>query len=117
MKSNYTDSRGTITDLLVTPEYAVTQVTFTNGAVRGNHYHKETKQIDVITYGKLLCRSKEGKIVNERIVQKGDVLIHNPNVAHAYKALESAELVTTCIGPRKGEDYEIDTFKLETPLI
>lgn len=117
MENNYQDSRGTITDILVTPEYAITQVTFTPNAVRGNHYHKETTQIDIITHGKLLCVRKEGKIVYESILTKGDTITHLPGVPHAYKALDSAELVTTCIGPRKGEDYEIDTFKLETPLI
>lgn len=113
----FKDNRGEIEDILVTSDYAITRVSFTNGAIRGNHYHKETQQIDVITEGKLLCRSKEGKIVNERIVKKGDTLVHNPNVAHAYQALESSELVTICLGVRKGEDYDKDTFKLEIPLI
>lgn len=117
MAKTFTDNRGTIKDIIVNDEYAITSVTFNTGAVRGNHYHEHTTQIDIVASGKLLVRFKEGKIVQETILSKGDVITHNPLVPHAYKALESSELICTCFGVRKGEDYEKDTIRLETPLI
>lgn len=104
----HTDERGTIKDLLVTDGYSVTHITFTDGAVRGNHYHKETRQLDLIMKGKLLCAQNR----NEKIVKFGDVVQHYPNDKHAYKALELSEMISICFGKRRGEHYEEDTFRL-----
>lgn len=108
MKQNFTDERGTITDLVVTPDYSITHITFTEGAVRGNHYHKETVQHDFILKGKLLC-SQDGE---EFIVGQGDYIRHEPNRKHAYKAIEPSEMTSTCYGVRKGADYEKDVIRL-----
>lgn len=123
MKPNFTDERGTITDLLVTPDYSITHITFTEGAVRGNHYHKETEQVDIILNGKLrfaqcpinFISREEFKYYGE--ITTGKSLTHNPNIAHAYKATTKAEMISICWGVRKGEDYEKDVFRLETPLL
>jgi quercetin dioxygenase-like cupin family protein len=123
MKPNYTDERGTITDLIVTDDYSITHITFTEGAVRGNHYHKETEQIDVILNGKFrmarcpenLINREECKLYTELIT--GDKITHEPNVAHAYQAVTKGEMVSICFGTRKGTDYEKDTYRLETPLL
>lgn len=112
-----TDTRGTIMDLLVGKEFSNTYITFTKNAVRGNHYHKKTKQIDIVLSGKLLCRSKVGKIVNESVLREGQIMIHEAGEAHAYKAIEPSELLSVCFGVRIGEDYEKDTFRLEEPLL
>lgn len=113
MKPNYTDERGTITDLIVTPEYSVTHITFTEGAVRGNHYHKETEQVDVILKGKLIHAKDDERVE----VAQGDRTHMPPNVKHAYKAIEPSEMISICWGIRKGEDYEKDVYRLETPLL
>jgi quercetin dioxygenase-like cupin family protein len=105
---SYTDSRGTIKDLLVTDEYSITHITFENGAVRGNHYHNETTQKDVILTGSLLC-SLDGK---EQEVSTGDYIQIEPKVKHAYKALEYSEILSVCWGVRKGADYEKDVVRL-----
>lgn len=106
------DERGVIEDLLVTENGAVTRITFKPGAVRGNHYHKETVQHDFILKGKLVCYSG-----NKRFeVMAGEMVEHKPLIPHAYKALEESEMVSCVYGPRKGEDYSKDTYKLETPL-
>lgn len=113
MKPNHTDERGTINDLLVTDDYSVTHITFTDGAVRGNHYHKETTQYDMVVKGKLLC-NQNGK---EEIVTPQMIIVHLPNDTHAYKALEDSEILSICFGKRRGNHYEEDTFRLETPLL
>ncbi len=106
--NTHTDNRGTIKDLLVTDEYSVTHITFKEGAVRGNHYHKETTQKDVILKGSLIC-NLDGEAVT---VLKGDYIQIEPNVKHAYKALEDSEMLSICWGVRKGEDYEKDVIRL-----
>lgn len=111
--NKHEDERGVIEDLLVTDNGAVTRITFKKGAIRGNHYHKETIQYDFIVSGRLLCKNHAG--VAE--VKAGQMVIHRPNEPHAYQALEDSEMVSCVYGPRKGEDYSTDTFKLETPLL
>jgi len=113
MANTFTDNRGTITDLLVTPEYSITHITFTEGAVRGNHYHEKTEQIDLILKGRLTC-AKDDEVVE---VVQGDRMHILPNVKHAYKAEEPSEMLSICWGVRKGEDYEKDVIRLETPLL
>lgn len=113
----FTDERGTITDLLVTPDYSITHITFKEGAVRGNHYHEHTTQYDFVLKGSFTVASRPKDKDGEefklfRIVNTGELLIHYPNMAHAYQAIGDAELLSTCYGVRKGEDYEKDVIRL-----
>lgn len=116
---SFSDSRGTITDLLVTPDYSITHITFKRGAVRGNHFHKKTNQIDILLKGKLHCKKQNKKMIQTfewDIVSNHEVL-HEAGEPHAYKALEDSEIVSLCFGLRKGADYEKDTFRLEKKLL
>lgn len=106
--NSHSDSRGTIKDLLVTDDYSVTLVTFNEGAIRGNHYHEQTEQMDIVLKGKLIC-AKDGEQVE---ITKGDHSNVPANVRHAYKAVEPSELLSICWGVRKGEDYEKDVIRL-----
>jgi quercetin dioxygenase-like cupin family protein len=107
------DKRGIIRDLLVGKKGAVTYITFAKGAVRANHYHKKTVQYDFILSGKLLCSNGKKQIK----VSAGEIITHPKNTPHAYKALEKSEMISLVYGPRKGEDFSKDTFKLKTPLL
>lgn len=111
--TKFEDDRGMIEDLKVTDTGAVTYITFKKGAIRGNHYHKETVQSDFILSGRFLCRTDKGTAE----VKAGQAIFHKPNEPHAYLAIEDGEMVSCVYGPRKGEDYSKDTFKLETPLL
>ncbi len=106
--NTFTDSRGTIKDLAVTDEYSITHITFTPGAVRGNHYHEETFQFDQILKGKLIF-SKDGV---ETTVEKMDTMKCEPGERHAYKAVEYSEMISICFGKRIGHNYEKDVFRL-----
>ena len=105
----HTDERGTIKDLLVTDDYSITHITFTEGAVRGNHYHEHTTQKDIILKGELICAVNGDK----NVVTKGDYIQIEPNMRHAYKSLGEAEMLSICWGVRKGADYEKDVIRLE----
>lgn len=109
----FTDDRGTIKDLLVTDDYSVTHITFTPNAVRGNHYHAQTLQIDLLLKGELVCARNTRKW----IMGEHDTAVHQPNDKHAYKATQSSELLSICFGKRRGNHYEEDTIRLETPLL
>jgi quercetin dioxygenase-like cupin family protein len=107
------DKRGSIKDLIVKKGASVTYITFKKGAIRGNHYHKETIQHDFILSGKLLCAAGN----KQERVEKGELITHEAKIPHAYEALEDSEMVSICFGKRVGEDYSKDTFKLDTPLL
>ena len=109
----YKDDRGTIKDLLVGEDFSVTHITFTKGAIRGNHTHKETTQHDIILKGKLTC--KKGNSTSYPV--KGDVIHIEPNIPHAYKAMEDSEMISICFGKRIGDNYSKDTYALQKRLI
>jgi len=109
----FTDDRGTIEDLKVGKDWSVTYISFKKGAVRGNHYHKETLQTDFIISGMVLLKTPHAKYV----LEAGDSKDIRAGLDHAYQALEDSEMVSICNGVRIGEDYEKDTFKLATPLL
>jgi quercetin dioxygenase-like cupin family protein len=107
------DKRGTIKDLHIEGKSGVTLVTFTKGAVRGNHFHRKTIQSDFILSGDLLCITQTEGFEQTRIVKAGDTIVHSPQTIHAYRALSDASMVSCVHGTRVGEDYSKDTFKYD----
>jgi quercetin dioxygenase-like cupin family protein len=116
---NHSDDRGVIIDLVENQSInAITFISFSKGAVRANHYHKKTSQWNYITKGqiKLVTQFGEGPI-NEKILQKGDLVMTIPMEKHALVGLEDSEMLVFTEGPRGGKEYESDTFRLEQPLV
>jgi quercetin dioxygenase-like cupin family protein len=116
----HTDERGTITDLIADGVInAVTMITFTKGAVRANHYHKETIQWNYVISGEvLLVTQLPGGERQERLLKKGDFALSRENERHALRAETDAEVLILTRGPRAGFDYEKDTYRLgDDPLI
>jgi len=109
----FKDERGLIEDLKVGEDNSVTYITFKKGAVRGNHYHKQTTQYDIVLSGGLRCVTDE----SDYIVGKGEYEIFRPCTPHAYEALEDSILISICIGKRIGDNYAKDTYKTKRPLI
>lgn len=113
------DDRGTITDLIGDDQInAVTMITFAPGAVRANHYHERTIQWNYVISGEVLLVTQmpEGERV-ERVLRKGDFAMSPAFERHALKGLTEAEVLILTKGPRKGSQYENDTFRLTVPLI
>ena len=119
IETAFEDHRGKISDLLVGEAIdGVSLVTFTPGAVRANHYHKQTTQWTYVAKGTILYASQlTGAEKQEAQLQAGDFVVSRPNEAHAYKAITEAEILVFTKGPRVGFDYEKDTFRLDDPLI
>jgi len=116
--NNFEDDRGIIRDILTQVQFdAATLITSAKGATRANHYHKETIQWSYVLEGKIQYLSKIGdEPTIERIIEKGGLVRSDVNEAHALTALEDSSLLILTRGPRNGEDYESDTFRLDTPL-
>jgi len=118
MQPSHADARGEITDLIENEQInAVTIVTFRKGAVRGNHYHKQTTQWNYLMSGRLKFVSQEpGGPVVETLMDAGDLIVAGPNLRHALIGLEDCSLMVFTKGPRGGKEYETDTFRLDPPL-
>jgi quercetin dioxygenase-like cupin family protein len=116
---NFEDDRGYIKDILIRePVDAITVIQSNKGAVRANHYHKDTIQWVYVHSGKLryvfqrgeeptqACTLGPGELIKTDILEK-----------HALHALEDSLFYVFTRGPRGGEDYETDTFRLDAPLV
>ncbi len=115
---DFEDERGAITDILRQESINyVTVITSKKGALRGNHVHKETVQYVYVMEGKLKALSQmSGEPVSTAVLGKGDLIVNVPLESHAFEALEDTTFLVFTRGPRGGENYEDDTFRLEIPL-
>ncbi len=114
-KVAFQDERGAITDLLQDVEIeSVTLITSRAGAVRGNHYHKETIQYTYVLKGKVCAYTQDGEDaeIQSRMLVPGDLLTSPANERHALKAIEDSTLLILTRGPRSGTSYEDDTFRI-----
>ena len=116
---DFEDHRGVISDILIKERIDyVTIISNNKGAIRGNHYHKETIQFLYVLEGSVLVASqKEGEEVQQKVLKTGSLLFNEAYEAHAIKSLEDSKLLILTRGLRGGKDYETDTFKLDKPLI
>ncbi len=116
---NFEDNRGTIMDIFIAdPREHCTIIHSVKGSVRGNHFHKLTMQSDFMVTGKMkiLSRKQGSDEVEEHIVEANDFIQGELGEAHEFIALEDLIFVTFHNGPRGGDNYESDTFRLAVPL-
>ncbi len=118
-ETSHKDSRGTITDILCNQHIDyVTFIDIKKDAIRGNHYHKETTQYIYILHGTILYRTRlaSGEIIDSTLSQ-GELMFTDINEAHAMQALTDATFMVFTKGPRGGDNYETDTFRLDSPIL
>lgn len=116
--NKFEDERGIIEDLKVGKDWSVTYISFKKGAVRGNHRHKKTTQIDTVLSGNFILKyGTDTQFPEVKELRPGMSVTHLPNVNHAYIATEDSEMVSVCKGVRIGDNYEEDTFRLEKKLL
>ena len=53
----------------------------------------------------------------ETLLGPGQIIVHRPGEPHAWKAVEDTDCLVFTRGPRAGDKYESDTFRLDVPLI
>ena len=115
----FSDARGEIIDILKNSvvEYA-TLITSKKGSVRANHFHKETFQYVYVLEGRMrIVGQMPGEPRQEVVLEKGDLIVNVPLERHAFEAIEDSTMLVLTRGPRGGDDYEKDTFRLDFPLI
>ena len=118
----FTDQRGTITDIF----YARNMnhgciITNESGAVRGNHYHKLTTQYTLVLSGTLTYYSRSvysDEPAQTFVAGHGDMIISEPGEIHAMRTGEhGCTFLAFAEGPRGGEDYESDTYRVDSIII
>jgi quercetin dioxygenase-like cupin family protein len=114
MRDRHEDERGVIQDLLAGPIDSVTEISTRQGAVRGNHVHKETFQWTYVVSGSLFMvhRKPGDSLPVSWTVRPGELVCDNPGVAHAWRALEDSVVLVFTRGPRSGANYEDDVARL-----
>lgn len=120
IKPVHIDERGEIIDILTNVNMdSVTIVTFNVNAVRANHYHKHTIQWNYVLTGEIVYYSMNmvDRKVEKKILPAGHLIVSPPNTAHALKANQESKVLILTKGPRSGENYESDTFRLMEPLV
>jgi oxalate decarboxylase/phosphoglucose isomerase-like protein (cupin superfamily) len=117
LKPAFQDNRGQITDIIQhTPFDSVSVITCVKGAIRGNHFHKESIQYSYVLSGRMraLTQPPDGTVETADLFAN-DLLESPPFERHALQALEDSVLIIITRGPRGGKDYEDDTFRV-SPL-
>jgi hypothetical protein len=115
---SFQDKRGTIQDILINePIEHITVITSKKDVTRGNHFHKKTIQWVYVHSGKLKSLTqKENENVVSRILEPGDLIKTEVLEKHALKILEYSIFYVFTKGPRGGDNYENDTYRLDKPL-
>ena len=118
VKPSFKDERGTIQDILINePIEHITVITSKRDVTRGNHYHKKTIQWVYVHSGKLKSLTqKENENVVIRNLEPGDLIKTEALEKHALKALEDSIFYVFTKGPRGGDNYENDTYRLDKDL-
>ena len=115
----FTDDRGSITDIFYKSNMNHgCIITNAAGAVRGNHYHKFTTQYTYVLAGSLNYYTKpvdSDQPAEMYAAVPGDMIISTPNEIHTLESGdEGSVFLAFAEGPRGGEDYENDTFRVDS---
>ena len=114
----FQDHRGSITDVLDKPISHVGLITFTKGALRAKHYHKESTQYDYILSGKirLVVCMPDGSQREDHIVEAGTATEVPPGIVHTYIAEEDSSMIDITTLSRADNGYEEDTIRVDLDI-
>lgn len=118
LKVAHRDWRGAITDIIAGRSVdAVTILTCAKGAVRGNHFHKQTIQYTYVVSGKMKYLTQPaGGRVRSKVLTAGWLVESPAGENHTFVALADSVILSLSSGPRRGFDFEKDTYRLERRL-
>lgn len=116
------DDRGTISDVFYKhPIDHVVIIDSKKGALRGDHYHKQSIQHILVTKGSLRYYYRMADEDNSRaksvVLHQGDMVTTQPFEVHSLEILEDNQFIAFVEGLRGGKDYETDTFRVSPSLI
>ena len=112
----FTDDRGTIADIFYSEEINhVGVIASYKGAIRGNHFHKQTTQHTYLVSGAMVYYWQANDGAGVCNMGPGDLVTSGPGEVHAMYFTGDSIIVVFSQGLRGGKDYEADTFRV--PLI
>lgn len=116
IQPTHVDERGIIIDLF--NEKGIEHIgciSFTRGALRGNHYHKKAKEYTYVLRGKISLFIKnvaqDNPRVEEHIIEGGHLVFIPPYYSHALLAHEDSEILHLADKTREHDALEADTFQ------
>lgn len=99
---NFVDERGKFIGIVQGEEWKeINYIESSKGSIRGNHYHKETKECFFIIEGRIRV-SLHDLVSNSKrifIVKKGDILIINTNTLHTFETLVNSKWINMLSKP------------------
>ncbi len=111
----FKDERGKIIGLIQDEKFEeINYIESKGDSIRGNHYHRETKEAFFIISGKIRVEltDVEDKKKSAFIVEGGDFFIVRPNTNHIFYVLENSVWINMLSKSMK--NGEEDFFKLES---
>lgn len=108
----YVDDRGKILNYELTePINLIGMIDSKKGTVRANHYHPIQEQKCLLVEGQYISVIKDLSVPNApietRVINKGDIAIIKPNVAHTMVFTEDSVFLNLVRGEREHENYGI----------
>lgn len=118
VEPSFNDDRGSITDILNAPISHIGLITFTKGAIRAKHYHKQSTQYDYILTGKIrlvVCKP-DGTEREDHVILPGMATEVPPGVVHTYIAEEDSSMIDITTLSRSDNGYEEDTVRVDLEI-
>jgi dTDP-4-dehydrorhamnose 3,5-epimerase-like enzyme len=111
---NHQDQRGIIQGIINFGTWEeINYITSVEGAVRGGHYHKYTKEAFLVLKGKIKIVTRNlgcsQSDLDEDVVKKGDVFIIDPYVIHTFYTIEDAAWINILSQRINKENQDIYT--------
>jgi dTDP-4-dehydrorhamnose 3,5-epimerase-like enzyme len=89
-------------------------ITSDAGTVRGNHYHKYTKEAFLILEGEINIMTKNvktnKKFVDEEVVKQGDFFIIEPFILHTFRIIKDSKWLNL-LSHKMGDDDDKDFYR------
>ena len=106
----YVDHRGKLVGVFQGLKWEeINYIESTNGSVRGNHYHKETREGFFLIDGKIRVTLVDNAKGSKRIFvsKKGDAMVIDPNIMHTFEMLENSRWINMLSKPLESQKKDI----------
>lgn len=121
LKPVFEDKRGKIFDIVEDPVSHIGFITFTKGALRGNHYHKTSTQYTFVLSGKIELYTKDARkkdaAITKTSMTPGFLAIIPPFTIHTYRAVMPSSMIDCTTATRIKKGYEEDTVRIDPALM
>lgn len=109
----FSDSRGSLKQLVHDGWKQVNYITSVGKAFRGNHYHKENREAFYVIKGRfrLIVSTIDESIKEEYEMKTGDFFIIEPQTIHSFDYLEDTELISLYDLGVQNENGDMDIFR------